>query len=85
MIALSIVMPVYNEVATITAALDRVLAVDYPCAVELIVVDDGSTDDTPTILAGYSGRDTTVLYQPFNRGKGAAVMRGARHATGTHM
>lgn len=85
MIALSIVMPVYNEVATITAALDRVLAVDYPCPVELIVVDDGSTDDTPTILAGYRGRDTTVLYQPFNRGKGAAVMRGARHATGTHM
>lgn len=85
MIVLSIVMPVFNESATIASALDRVLAVDYPCPVELIVVDDGSTDGTPEILANYRRKDVTVVCQPFNRGKGAAVMRGAHRATGTHM
>ncbi|OJZ68304.1 glycosyltransferase family 2 protein [Mycolicibacterium diernhoferi] len=85
MVLLSIVMPVYNESETVASALDRVLAVDYPCPVELIVVDDGSTDGTRNILADYASRGVTVLLQPFNRGKGSAVTRGARKATGTHM
>ncbi|MGJ6126761.1 glycosyltransferase family 2 protein [Mycolicibacterium sp. Y3] len=85
MVILSIVMPVYNEVATISRALDRVLGVDYPCPVELVVVDDGSSDGTPDILKSYSGRGVTSVFQPFNRGKGAAVIRGVRHATGTHL
>ncbi len=85
MVVLSIVMPVYNESDTVASALDRVLAVDYPCPVELIVVDDGSTDGTPEILADYVNRGVTVVLQPFNRGKGAAVTRGARKATGTHI
>lgn len=85
MIELSIVMPVFNEAATITNAIERVLAVDYPCRVELIVVDDGSTDQTASLLRGYADRGVTFLFHPFNRGKGAAVLTGVRRATGTHV
>ena len=85
MIRLSIVMPVYNEASTITDAIDRVLAVDYPCTVELIVVDDGSTDGTGRLLRAYSRRGVAVLCHPVNRGKGAAVLTGVRKATGTHV
>jgi glycosyltransferase involved in cell wall biosynthesis len=84
-IVLSIVMPVYNEAATIVSALDRVLSVDYTCPVELIVIDDGSSDGTLRILDKYVDKGITVVRQPFNRGKGAAVVRGVRHATGTHL
>lgn len=85
MIALSIVMPVYNEAATIDAAVERVLDVDYPCTVELIVVDDGSTDGTSQRLRAYAGRGVQVLCHPVNRGKGAAVLTGVRQASGTHL
>ncbi len=43
---LSILMPVYNEVATLERAVKRVLDVPYPCEMELVIVDDGSTDGT---------------------------------------
>ena len=39
-------MPVYNEFATLTSAIKEVLEVDFPCEIELVVVDDGSTDGT---------------------------------------
>ena len=85
MIELSIVMPVFNEAATIINAIERVLAVDYPCRVELIVVDDGSTDGTARLLREYGDRGVTVMCHPVNRGKGAAVVTGVRGATGTHV
>lgn len=85
MIELSIVMPVFNEARTITNAIDRVLAVDYPCRVELIVVDDGSTDGTARLLRRYHDRGVIVACHPVNRGKGAAVITGVRRATGTHL
>src|SRR2546430_846435 len=43
---LSVLMPVYNEVSTLTAAVKAVLDVDYQCDMELVIVDDGSTDGT---------------------------------------
>jgi len=85
MITLSIIMPVYNEAATIVDAVERVLDVDYPCSVELIVVDDGSTDGTARLLRAYAHRGVQVRCHPVNRGKGAAVLTGARRATGTHV
>jgi hypothetical protein len=85
MIELSIVMPVFNESATIAKAIERVLAVEYPCPVELIAVDDGSTDLTARLLRSYADRGVTVLCHPVNRGKGAAVLTGVRRATGTHV
>jgi dolichol-phosphate hexosyltransferase len=82
---LSIVMPVYNEAATIVRAVNRFLAVDYPCPVELIVVDDGSTDSTVELLRPFIDRGITMVRHPVNRGKGAAVITGVRKATGTHV
>jgi glycosyltransferase involved in cell wall biosynthesis len=83
--ALSIVMPVYNESATIVRAVNRVLAVDYPCPMELIVVDDGSTDTTLELLRPFTDLGVTTVCHPTNRGKGAAVRNGVRRSTGTHV
>jgi len=79
---LSVVMPVYNEAATIQSIVDRVLAA--PFEIELIIVDDGSTDATPTILKTVSDTVSavTVLRHPVNRGKGAALRTGFAAATG---
>ncbi|WP_197522964.1 glycosyltransferase family 2 protein [Actinokineospora pegani] len=85
MVHLSIVMPVYNESATIRSAIERVLSVDYPCPVELIVVDDGSTDGTLDILDELAARGPRVVAHPRNLGKGAAVRTGVAEARGTHM
>jgi glycosyltransferase involved in cell wall biosynthesis len=49
---LSIIVPVYNEVGTVRAVIDRLLAIDLPVAREILVVDDGSTDGTREALAG---------------------------------
>jgi len=79
---ISVVMPVYNEAATIRRIVDRVLAA--PFRTELIIVDDGSTDQTPTILATVSDTVSAVkvLRHPVNRGKGAALRTGFAAATG---
>lgn len=81
--SITIVMPVYNEKATLRHALDRLLAVDLPLATEVLVVDDGSTDgclDTITDLVD-EGRVRLVRQTP-NQGKGAALRRGIREAEG---
>lgn len=82
---LSIVMPVYNESKTIQAAVEQVLAVDYPCPVELVVVDDGSVDRTAELLAEFAERGVRLICHRRNRGKGAAVRTGVSQATGTHL
>jgi glycosyltransferase involved in cell wall biosynthesis len=82
--SLSIVMPVYNERATIDAAVADALGADLPVdRRELIVVDDGSTDGTRELLreTGWP-EDVVVIYHDRNRGKGAAVRTGLQHATG---
>lgn len=85
MVKLSIVMPVYNESGTVRSAIERVLAVDYPCPVELVVVDDGSTDETTDILRELTGQGVRLVRHPYNRGKGAAVRSGVTEAVGSHM
>lgn len=75
---LSILIPVYNERATILEILKRVQAVPYEK--EIIVVDDGSTDGTRELLAQVQG--ATVLYHDRNRGKGTAIQTALAHATG---
>jgi glycosyltransferase involved in cell wall biosynthesis len=79
---LSVVIPVYNEAATIAELISRVHAVDVPK--QIIVVDDGSTDGTREVLETLQGRyeNMRVLRQPRNRGKGAALRLGFQHATG---
>jgi glycosyltransferase involved in cell wall biosynthesis len=81
---LSILMPVYNEVATVERAVDAVLAAPLPVSTELIVVDDGSTDGTERVLAAASwpADRVRVLTHDRNRGKGAAVRTALVQATG---
>ncbi len=82
---LSVLVPVYDEAATVVPALERVLGVDYPCEVEVVVVDDGSTDGTPGLLRGLDDPRVRVVTHPQNRGKGAAIRTAAGHATGDYM
>ena len=79
-------MPVFNEQATVENAVDRVLEVDYPVAeVELVIVDDGSTDGTPELLRKLADRDqVTLVTHERNSGKGAAVRTALQHASGTY-
>ncbi len=81
---LSIVIPAYNEARTIARLLERVLRVSVPGGTEIIVVDDGSHDETPSILASFGGR-VRVLTHPKNRGKGAGVRTGFAHAQGKYV
>jgi len=86
---LSIIVPVYNEVRTVRAVLDRLLAIALPVAREILVVDDGSTDGTRDVLDGLGprvpdpGSRLVVIHADRNRGKGAAVRRGIESASGS--
>ena len=81
---LSILMPVYNEAATVERAVESVLAADLPVTTEVILVDDGSTDGTARILAegDWPAERVTVLRHERNQGKGAAVRTALAAASG---
>ena len=83
---LSILMPVYNERNTLENAVKRVLDVDYPVDVELVIVDDGSTDGTRDLYAQWQDDPRVVLHQkPTNGGKGSAIRQAAALATGDYV
>src|SRR2546425_9042648 len=81
-ILLSVVVPAYNEAATIEAALRQLKQV--PLRLEVIAVNDASTDGTGAILDGLAGTELVqqVLHHETNRGKGAALRSGIAAATG---
>lgn len=80
----SLVLPVLNGEPFLAASLERAdeWLRDRPGGGEVVVVDDGSTDGTAAILAGWAGPGRRVLTLPENRGKGAAVKAGMLAATG---
>ncbi|OGC03832.1 glycosyl transferase [candidate division WOR-1 bacterium RIFOXYA12_FULL_43_27] len=78
---LSVIMPVYNEKATLPQIIARVLAV--PINKELIIVDDYSTDGTREVLKNYP--NIKIVLQPFNQGKGAALRAGFKEASGDYV
>lgn len=83
---LSILMPVYNERNTLENAVKRVLGVDYPVDVELVIVDDGSIDGTRDLYAQWADDSRVVLHQkPTNGGKGSAIRKAAELATGDYV
>jgi glycosyltransferase involved in cell wall biosynthesis len=79
---LSVIVPVYNERSTVAEILRRVRAVQVPVVVDVVVVDDGSTDGTDKVLAALEDSTVRVLRHPTNRGKGAAIRTGLSYARG---
>jgi len=79
---ISVVIPVYNERATLPTIVDRLRAVPLP--MEIIAINDASTDGSGEILDDLKAREMIdrVVHQPKNRGKGAAIRTGIVHATG---
>jgi glycosyltransferase involved in cell wall biosynthesis len=77
---LSVVVPVFNEKQWVRELVRRVEEVPIPK--EIILVDDCSTDGTRDILKEFEAKGHKVLYQPVNKGKGAALREGFQHATG---
>lgn len=80
---LSIIIPAYNEEATIGAVIEKVLSID--AVLEIVAVDDGSTDSTGSILDGLSkGQNgkVRVIHSPANRGKGSAIRAAIPHIRG---
>src|SRR3954453_22629981 len=81
---LSILMPVYNEAATVERAVRTVLDADLPVTTEIVIVDDGSSDGSGAILAqaGLPGDRVRIHHHPHNQGKGAAVRTALADARG---
>ena len=81
---LSVLIPVFNEERTIEIVVRACLgvALPAPATMEIVIVDDASTDGTPSILARLAGPQVRVFRQARNQGKGAAVKRALAEATG---
>ncbi len=77
---LSIIIPTYNEKTTIIEILRRIDSITIP--MQVIIVDDGSTDGTAEILHQINERNYEVMFHNKNRGKGAAIRTGLSKVTG---
>ena len=79
-------MPVYNERATLTSAIKEVLNVNFPCEMELVIVDDGSTDGTRDLYLSLEDDPRVSIHMhERNQGKGAAIRTAATVATGDYV
>jgi glycosyltransferase involved in cell wall biosynthesis len=88
---LSIIIPAYNELATICSILDKVLAVKliHDMQKEIVIVNDYSTDNTADIVADYIAKHPaeriSLINQSFNQGKGAAIRKGLEAVRGDYV
>ena len=86
---LSIIVPVFNEEQTIYQVLLQLVKLKLPCEKEIIVVDDGSTDETKSQISNLKSQPHNVefktIYHKTNKGKGAAIKSGIREATGDYI
>lgn len=85
---MSIIIPVYNEAATLNEIVDRVLAVDLSAidfTKELIIVDDASTDDSWNLIEARQTDFAHITRHEENRGKGAAIRTGLKFVTGDYI
>jgi glycosyltransferase involved in cell wall biosynthesis len=74
--SLSVIVPVFNERNTVAEIVRRIRQVEVPLSVEVVVIDDGSSDGTDKVLAALEDSAVQVITHPVNRGKGAAVRTG---------
>jgi len=80
---LSIIIPCYNEIDTIEEILEKVQSVKLDVGIEIVIVDDGSTDGTRDYLRTLEGaQNIQVIFHEVNQGKGAALHTGFKRATG---
>jgi len=81
---LSVIVPVFNEEKTVTAILDLLVSVNVGADLEIIIVDDGSTDATAERIRAWAGgrQNVVTAFHGANRGKGAAVRTGIGLVTG---
>ncbi|HSJ71696.1 MAG TPA: glycosyltransferase family 2 protein, partial [Acidimicrobiia bacterium] len=84
MTTLSVLMPVYNEARTLRTIVDRVLSSPIDLGIELVCVDDCSSDSSLKILHELADADPRikVIAQPKNMGKGKAIRTAVEHMTG---
>lgn len=86
---LSIIIPVYNEEQTIKQVLNAVTSVNLSCQKEIIIVDDGSTDETGSQISKFKSQNQSlklkIIHHETNQGKGAAIRQGINKATGDYI
>lgn len=79
---LSVIVPVYDERNTVVEIVRRMRAVDLPVDLEIVIVDDGSTDGTRDVLRQLADSTVRVVLHERNQGKGAAIRTGLEKVTG---
>jgi len=79
---LSVIVPVYDERNTVVEIVRRMRAVDLPVDLEIVIVDDGSTDGTRDVLRQLADSTVRVVLHEHNKGKGAAIRTGLEKVTG---
>ncbi len=80
----SILLPVYNESATIETIVEKIYSINWPIEFEVIIVDDGSTDGTPDKLSALKGRFPAIVLIEHRRnlGKGGAIKTAIKYSSG---
>ncbi|MGP0030903.1 MAG: glycosyltransferase family 2 protein [Acidimicrobiales bacterium] len=79
---LSVIMPVFNERSTVAEIIRRMRAVELPVTLQVIVVNDASTDGSDKVLQALEDSTVRLLTHPHNQGKGAAIRTGLGAVTG---